>query len=452
MGLFSPQVNLKVLKKGELIMSEKVNVFISHKSEDEATALRVRDILKGFDDDQNPIIEFHLSEEIPGGAEWYKWITNQLKLSNILILLFTDPTRNWDWCLYEAGLFDLMDGDHHRRTICLHSSETEPPDPLKHVRAFSAGKKDIERFLNQLFVETTITGLDKPIASWITKAPEKLERAVKDISQLINRTAIECRWYTKFLVIHVKDPGTIQSGRIPPDAKVEATEKTLELFDKASGQWEWKDLEEKARTREDRRWLNELAKATQSICKGDLPEPMQALFHPLRGTVMYRPILYRVDKLADGSIKFKILFCEDVSWQIREAPAEMQSLLTLLVMTTRFRYELLKKFLDQNGKLIIKRPADEVCQEIRQVILCIETEALSRGLLDKASLVHVFKTEEDRQAASKMFDEWYGIRGKLLDDLTQNNCDSVEQDLNKIAEMSNKGLLMATQRFQELLD
>jgi hypothetical protein len=432
-------------------MSEKVNIFVSHKKEDEAAALCIRDILKRFDDDDNPMIEFHLSEEIPGGEPWYEWITSKLKSSNLLILLFTDPARNWDWCLYEAGLFDLMDGDHHRRTICLHSSATDPPEPLKHIQAFSAKPKDIEKFLNQLFIDTVLTDLDKPIASWLKKAPEKLESAAIDISKLIDRKPFRSEWHTKNMIIHVKDPETIQQDCIPPDAKVEATEKTLELFAKGNRRWDWKDLEEKARSREDQRWLDELAVAMKSASKGDLPKPVQALFHPLHGTVMYRPILYRVDKLVDGSIKFKILFCEDVSWQVEDAPANMRSLITSLVMATRFRYELSKKFLDQNGKLMMREPKAEVCQEIRQVILCIEAEASSRGLLDKPSLVAIFKSAEDQQAVSKMLDEWYNIRGQLLDDLTEIKCDSMEQHLNKLADMNSQFLLIAVQRFQELL-
>jgi hypothetical protein len=171
-------------------MSEKVNIFISHKYEDEATAIRIREILKGFDDEDNPMIEFHLSEEIPGGEMWYEWITNKLKLSNLLFLLFTDPTRCWEWCLYEVGLFDLMDGDHHRRTICLHSSAIDLPDPLKHIQAFSANPNDIEKFLNLLFQDTTLTGLERPIASWISKAKEKRRKAAEEISKLINRKTI----------------------------------------------------------------------------------------------------------------------------------------------------------------------------------------------------------------------------------------------------------------------
>ena len=93
----------------------------------------------------------------------------------------------------------------------------------------------------------------------------------------------------------------------------------------------------------------ELAAAMYAVSKGDLPEPVQAIFHPLHGNVMYRPILHRVDSLADGSIRFKIVFCQDVSWQVRDTPPKLRSLLTSLVMSTRFRYELLKKFLFRDG-------------------------------------------------------------------------------------------------------
>jgi hypothetical protein len=433
-------------------MSEKVNIFISHKHEDEEIALRIRKILKGFDDDDNPMIEFHLSEEIPGGEPWYEWITSKLKSSNLLILLFTDPTRNWDWCLYEAGLFDPLDDKIHRRTICLHSSAIDPPEPLKHIQAFSASTKDIEKFLIQLFHDKTLTGLEKPIASWISKAEEKRKKAAEEISKLIDHQPFESIRYINNMFIHVKDPETIQSNRIPPDAKVEAGVKTLELFGLSKGQWDWKDLEEKARLGEDKRWLDELAKAMKSASKGELPEPMQALFHPLRGTVMYRPILYRVDKLADGSIKFKILFCEDVSWQVQDAPAKQRSLLTSLVMATRFRYEVIKKNLDHDGKLMMRKPEDEICQEIRQVILSIEAEAASRGLLNKQNLVENFGSVENQQAVSKILDEWNGMRGQLFEDLKEIKCDSMELHLNKLGEMNDQFLLLAVQRFHQLLE
>lgn len=433
-------------------MSDKVNIFISHKTSDEQTAVHIRDILKGFDDDENPMMEFYLSEEIIGGDKWYDWITSRLKSANLLILLFTDPTLDWDWCLYEAGLFDLLDGDHHRRTICLHSPATDPPAPLKHLQAYSASTEKTAKFLDQLFIGTDLTGLDKPVARWLKNVPEKRDAAAKEIAELINRVPKISEWHTKYMFIHVRDPEEITVDRIPPDAKVEAKEKTLELFDRPDGLWEWKDLEKKARLGNDQRWLDELAMAMTSVAQGNLPESVQAIFHPLRGSAMYRPILYRADKLADGSIKFKILFCEDVSWQVQNAPPKLQSLLTSLVMATRFRYELLQKFLDHNGKLVNGAPKEDICLQIKHAMLSIESESSSRGLLDKLNLTRAFTSAEDQQAVSDMFDEWYNIRGEMFDELNQIRCSSAEHLLNKLACMNSQFLSLALKGFQNLLE
>jgi hypothetical protein len=433
-------------------MSEKINIFISHKTEDEQTAMHVRKILKDFDDDETPMMEFSLSEEIPGGEKWYEWITSKLKSSNLLILLFTDPTLNWDWCLYEAGLFDLLDGDHHRRTICLHSPATDPPAPLKHLQAFSANTEGTTKFLDQLFLGTDLTGLQKPIAKWLNKVPEKKKKAAKEIAQLINRIPEKTEWHTKYMFIHVSDPRKLKEDHIPSDAKVMSTEKTFELFDRPDGAWTWKDIEEKVRLKDDQRWLDELAMSMKAVAEGNLPEPIQALFHPLRGSMLYRPILYRADKLADGSIKYKILFFEDVSWQVKEAPTNLRSLLTSLVMATRFRYELLQKFLDDNGNLINGTPRQDICQEIKHTIYSIESEASSRGLLDKLSLTRVFASAQDRQAISGMYDDWYAIREQLFDEAGQIRCETAEQELNKLMGMNTEFLLLAVDRFGALLE
>lgn len=51
-------------------MPDSVNIFISHKQEDQETAIRVRDLLKNKDDPNSPRMNFFLSEEILGGQDW----------------------------------------------------------------------------------------------------------------------------------------------------------------------------------------------------------------------------------------------------------------------------------------------------------------------------------------------------------------------------------------------
>jgi hypothetical protein len=54
--------------------------------------------------------------------------------------------------------------------------------------------------------------------------------------------------------------------------------------------------------------------------------------------------------MANGGFIFKVLLHEDVSWQLEDVPAPMCSLVTSLLMATRFRYELIEKYRDKLGK------------------------------------------------------------------------------------------------------
>lgn len=439
--------------------SEQVNIFISHKSEDESAALEIKRVLKDFDDEKNPRMIFFHSEEIPGGSNWYEWITSKLIASNLLLLLFTDATRSWDWCLYEAGLFDdLSDNSQHRRTICLHSSSTDPPDPLKHLQAFSAKPADINKFLKQLLLGTELTGLSESLAGWITKVPERLDEAAQIIANLIDRKPVDSEWYSKYIFIHIQHPETLEPSHIPPDAKVKSSEKSLEIFGRPRGDWTWKQLEEKARLNDDQRWLDELAQGIYAAAKGDLPEPIQANFQsrhdphgPYKFRPMYRPTLYRADTLADGSMVFKVLFTEDVSWRLTDTPPRLHSLLTSLVMGTRFKYELIDKYLGFGGRLVTGMSAEKLCKEILKVILTIEAEGRSRGLLDRQNLIAAFDKEEDRLAINEMYDTWFRVRNNLVNDLEKNNTESVEQIFLELADVNKRFLALASGRFQEFV-
>ena len=86
-------------------MSE-YRVFISHKKIDEASAKAIRDELAQFSGD----LQFFISgDSIRAGEDWQARLRSELKDSDLLLLLFTEPTREWDWCLYEVGLFTDLD-------------------------------------------------------------------------------------------------------------------------------------------------------------------------------------------------------------------------------------------------------------------------------------------------------------------------------------------------------
>ena len=429
---------------------EPVNIFISHKHEDEETAFHIRDALKSLDDRNSPRMKFYLSEEMLGGEDWYQWVKERLVETNLLLLLFTDSTQGWDWCLYEAGLFDRLDDEHARRIICLHSRSTDPPKPLKHLQAFSAEPRRLRLFLHQLFVKTELLGITTPLAGWLENVPEKLDAVAKEVSLLIDRVPVETKFFNKYLFIEVPDPNALTPDSLPPDAIVKATEKTFAIFDKQAGSWTWRDIEEKARLNEDQRWLDELARAIYATSRGDIPDPIHAVFHSLRDAKMYSPVLYRSDRMANGSMTFKVLLYEDVSWQLDDVPGPMRSLATSLLMATRFKYELTEKYRDKLANGHTAAVIDRYFTEIRQVVTQIESEASSRGLLERYNLVESFKDSE-RNEVNGMYDTWYEARDRLLKGVDAKDRDSVHRSLVELAELNKRYLTVASRRYHEAI-
>lgn len=429
---------------------QQINIFISHRHDDRAIALRIREELEALDDQDHPCLKFFLSEDILGGANWYKWIKERLVEANLLLLLFTDSSKNWNWCLYEAGLFDRLEDSYRRRIICLHSSHTTPPGPLQNLQAFNATPPSIRKFLKQLFVGTELLGIKTPLAKWLLQVPKKLEEVSQTISQLINRVPEKTNYFNKYLFIEVEDPTTLREDSLPSNAKVLANNETLAIFDKLPGIYTWGEIEEKARQNEDQRWLKELAEGIYMAARGEIPTPIQAIFHSRRDAKLYIPNLYRADTKADGSIEFKVLFQEEVSWQLYKVPEQMRCLITSLLMATRFKYELLGNYRPKIANGNTSQLFQKYCMEIRQVIEQIEGEATSRGLLERANLVESF-TGRDREEVDGMYEQWYNIRNKLYLALKTYDHNIIRKSFETLETINRRYLELATQRYHEMI-
>jgi len=377
-------------------------------------------------------------------------VKDRLEETNLLLLLFTDSSRSWDWCLYEAGLFDRLDDEHMRRIICLHSRSTDSPNPLKHLQAFNAEPHRLRRFLEQLFIGTDLLGITTPLAGWLERVPERLDADAEKISLLIDRVSMDTKYFNNYLFIEVKDPALLTPNSIPHDAIVKATANTFAIFDKLPGQWTWQDIEEKARLNQDQRWLDELAHAIYASSRGDIPTSINAVFHSLRDAKMYSLILYRSDMMANGGFVFKVLLHEDVSWKLEEVPGPMRSLTTSLLMATRFKYELIEKYRDKvrNGHSFAT--FEKYCTEIRQVVMQIESEAASRGLMERYKLVESFHGTE-REEVDRMYEQWYEIREVLMNGIDKKEQSPIQLSLKQLAGINGRYLEIASRRFHELM-
>jgi hypothetical protein len=128
-------------------------VFVSHKSADSVLADRIIRELKASMDD----VGFFLSEEIPKGRDWRKKIEGELFSSSHLLLLYTDSSLDWSWCLYEAILFleNVPDSDdEHHFVYCIHAPGTTPPDPLNRFQTVASRDDDVSNWLSDFYRDT----------------------------------------------------------------------------------------------------------------------------------------------------------------------------------------------------------------------------------------------------------------------------------------------------------
>ena len=87
-------------------MIPKKQVFLSYKSSDPQDKLsgnKIKKILESISPDAVQV--FASDESIHAGTKWRATIREQLRKSEYLIFLYTDPHANWDWCHFESGLF-----------------------------------------------------------------------------------------------------------------------------------------------------------------------------------------------------------------------------------------------------------------------------------------------------------------------------------------------------------
>jgi hypothetical protein len=285
--------------------------------------------------------------------------------------------------------------------------------------------------------------------------PEEVERAAKDlVAALTRQPSPHPMYFGEHLVLRVQDPKGMTEENIPSDAMiVDRSNGSLALFDKLAVTWKWGDLEEEARKTLDQRWLRELAQAMHLASRGKTFDPVQATFSARRGGKVYRPILHRLDHLADGSMDFKILFEEDVSWNLKDMPTDIAVALTAQVMAIRFRYEVLQKYDSALDTIDLDDSDDSregVFREIRHAVEMIDVEARSRGFLKKDLLAKIF--DGNRERVCELFDEWCSVKTKLLESCEKMDAAETRCLIQDLLNYNTEFIPMAADYYHKLVE
>jgi TIR domain len=287
------------------ITDDVFTVFISHKHDDHALAVEVKNAMEGLSPEPGLVDCFVSGIDITAGMDWRREIRGVLSRSHLLVLLFTAPSKNWDWCLYETGLYTRFDKTEVSSVVCIFNPGQASPSPLADLQGVPADTDKVRAFLDLFCRETWKLSDDwRRGALAPAIAPERVEAAARAIAEAFRRSGSASTYYPCHrVVLSLSDSDDISHG-IPESARVmegpnDTSGYTMSLFDLAggSGKRTWGDLL-RAVHGTDADWRREL--------DGHFLEALdEKLFPPITGRMPasgtsrvgereYRPILYSI--------------------------------------------------------------------------------------------------------------------------------------------------------------
>lgn len=440
----------------------EVRIFISYKEEFAEAAKDIANILR---ERGGRGLEVFLATEISFGEDWFVEIKKSLASSQLLLLLFTDPSSKWDWCLYEAGLFtDLKStDDSRRRVICLHRGDSGPPPPLKHLQAVKADLSGVKQLLKELFGTTSLTGQKLPLNAAFARNDALVKGEAEKICQLFDPSSKhQWHYYTKYFELTIEDLSSMREDYIPGHATVKTkNQETLKLFGllERDGGWRWDSFQDAIRQKtedNDDRWVDELVRAAHAASQSrDIPQ-IQATFRGRDGNI-YHPILSRSDTYPRGTMTFEVLLMETVTGGLVGVPPNLGILVTGLRAGLRLRYEVLPQLEQLEDSHL---PKKQVCDRLTRAIRNVDNEVKSRGIkaasqgatqLERDYFVSAFLDINEKRCAGELYDSLRAQRKQLRAALEALDIAKVGPRLRELESLSGQLMALAAKRYYELI-
>jgi hypothetical protein len=282
-------------------------VFISHKQEDHALAVEVKKALEGLA--RPKLIDCFVSgTDITAGTDWRREIRSVLGKSHLLMLLFTAPSKNWDWCLYETGLytrFDQAEKNNVSSVVYLYSPGQALPNPIADLQGVPVETDKVHSFLDQFCRRTWEISDDWRQGPLAPKVEDnQVEDAVRAIERAFRRSgSTSTHFPCHRVVLTLSESDKVERG-IPESARViegpnDTSDYTLSLFNLGSGTGRrtWGDLLQAVQAT-DAEWRKELDRQFLLALKEELFSPTKSLMRSggrgRAGGRLYLPILYSV--------------------------------------------------------------------------------------------------------------------------------------------------------------
>ncbi len=438
---------------------ESVRIFISYRREDERIARIVKTRLESLNDDilgESAIFCF-TDQGIYAGEDWKERLDQELRRANYLIHIFTGQEES-QWCTWEMSRFEVMhDGGGTARLCCFHEAGVipkmlasyhtcliKPFMPPEGTVADSANFVEQEsafylespcgQFINQLIsgaVSERKSGavLLKAINKHCADTAREITKAFIDGDKQIGEQVMHPRIWLDLKPSLVQRIQANAESRLPSETVVstDSGSNALQIFGMGGNQTTWGAIREAFRMHSQSSraaWMDELERAVIMATRKQIPPPSELTFRRIEATTeqspdIYRPVLTRQKEFRSRRQKSYVVFMRARDRKLASDPGT-SVLLALIIMASRFRYEVLKGNWSFENTGIERHVFYRQAHQFIELIEKAEYESVEFGVSDSA-LAAAFPAET-LQSLREQGGVWYADKAavcRIVEDINE---------------------------------
>ena len=393
----------------------ELSIFVSHGSKyaDIANSLK-RSLLRVKSSRQ---LSVKLSEDMPAGREWRKWIDDNVRAADLFVLLYPHPSMDMSWCNYELGRFYQRDDN----VVCIKNVDIPaPPRVFEPYQAIAADQAGLMKFMKDLFVTGALTKdevLNENVGKVSSDDGALANEIARELAEKFAAARVDEQLYERRLVISVRyaSPGKLDAE----NSLIEGNENGVNLlgFHHMPGM-RWSDIRNVLGTSVE--WPMELEQAMAAMASGQLPPPLS----PFRSqSGIFIPVIVRAEIVDRQLRQVFVIFVPADSGRLGalfegsslpiSMPANLKSLVHLLRLMFRARWDIIEP---RRSEATYKKPSKERCAEIVSLVLS-EYDELSSDLaslqLTGSDAFHDLFNPELWKEIDACASEWRALAGDL---------------------------------------
>lgn len=347
---------------------DPLGIFVSHGHKYADMAKSLKTSLMSLR--SNRSLNVMLSEDMPAGREWRKWIDDNVRSADVFVLLYPHVSMDMNWCNYEIGRFYQRDDN----VVCIRNTNiAKPPPVFEPYQAIEGDPAGLTKFIEDLFAKGALTRgnvLNPDVIKVSSQDRACVTKIAQELADKFSEARVDEQLYERRLVISIKysSPGKLD----PEQTVIEGNDDGMKLlgFNYLPGM-KWSDVRNVLATSQD--WPMELEHAIPLMGSGQLPPPLSPFRSPAG---IFIPVIVRAEIVDRNLRQVFIIFVPADTEQLgalfegsslpRTMPPALKSLVQLLRLVFRARWDILEP---RRAETLYKQPSRERCLEIANLVL-----------------------------------------------------------------------------------